>query len=145
MHRALWKVSLVSLSVWMFMVCGCEPQSESAPPPEATNPPAEPASLSPDDKAIEIVDMMASGDFAGVTSTFDATMKAALPEAALQSTWNSLIQQTGPFKNRGNVRSTTEQGFDVVYVECVFEDATMSTKVVFNPVGEVTGLFIQKG
>ncbi len=145
MNQATWKIMLVSYCVGCLVLCGCGQPSDVAASTAPSNVDTDSTAPTLKEKANGIVDQLAAGDFAGVTQNFDATMKAALPETALQQTWASLTQQTGPFKNRGNVRSATEHGFNVVYVECIFERATMSTKVVFNPAGEVTGLFIQKG
>lgn len=145
MKKMNWVVAMMMVVAGVFFASGCEKPANvtASASPVAGDVALADTTLS--DKANGIVDQLAAGDFAGVTQNFDATMKAALPETALHQTWTSLTQQTGPFKNRGNVRSATEHGFDVVYVECIFERATMSTKVVFNPAGEVTGLFILKG
>ncbi|MCL4691609.1 MAG: DUF3887 domain-containing protein [Candidatus Hydrogenedentes bacterium] len=147
MKQINWVITMMMVvaGVFIFFASGCDkPANDIASASPGAGGVALPATAL-SDKANGIVDKLAAGDFAAVTQNFDATMKAALPETALQQTWASLTQQTGPFKNRGSARSTTEQGFDVVYVECIFERATMSTKVVFSPAGEVTGLFIQKG
>ncbi|GMV92979.1 MAG: hypothetical protein AMXMBFR82_27570 [Candidatus Hydrogenedentota bacterium] len=140
-----WVVAMMTVVAGVFFMSGCEKPANDTASASPGGGDVALAATALSDKANGVVDQLAAGDFAGVTQNFDATMKAALPEAALQQTWASLTQQTGPFKSRGAARSATEQGFDVVYVECIFERATMSTKVVFSPAGEVTGLFIQRG
>ena len=116
---------------------GTVTQANQAAPTEAT-----PAASDLESKANELVDLLSKEDFAGVVDMFDATMKAALPEATLKQTWASVVQQAGAFKSRGSSRGTTEQGYDVVYVPCVFGRANLNAKVVFGKSGEVAGFFL---
>lgn len=138
---------MVKLTLALFtiaaVVSGCGQPADSAQPTVNVVADVAPADMNLETKAKDIVDKLAAGNFADVVSTFDGTMKAVLSEAALRDTWTSLLQQTGPFKNQGNVRTTTEQGLEVVYVECVFEKSKLNAKMVFSKTGEVTGLFLQ--
>ena len=93
--------------------------------------------------AVNLVDMLSTGNFAGVVDLFDATMKAALPESRLKQTWTGLAQQVGTFKNQGETRADTQLGYTVIYVPCTFEHSTLNAKVVFNSEGQVAGLFFQ--
>ena len=94
-------------------------------------------------KAAGVVDKLVAGDYAGVVAMFDATMTAALPEAALRQTWEGLTGQVGAFKSRGDARTATEMGMTAVYIPCTFERASLTAKVVFDSQGTIAGLFFQ--
>jgi hypothetical protein len=93
----------------------------------------------------EFVEMLIKGDYATAVAKFDETMKGVMPEEKLAQAWLSLLQQVGPFGNIEAVSQKKEQGYDVVYVTCVFERAGVNVKVVYNTKKEVSGLwFIPK-
>ena len=89
----------------------------------------------------QFVDLLAKQDFAAAVTQYDATMKAALPEAKLRETWQAVQTQAGPFQKQVRARTEKVQGYDVVLVTCQFEKMTLDTKVVFNSEGKVSGLF----
>jgi uncharacterized protein len=89
----------------------------------------------------QFIELLASGDFAGATARFDAAMKAALPEAKLRETWQSLQAKAGPFRKQVGARASKAAGYDVVLVTCQFEQTALDAKVVFNANGQVAGLF----
>jgi hypothetical protein len=95
----------------------------------------------PDALAEKLVDLLAKEDFAAAVAQFDTAMKAALPESRLRETWQSLLKQVGPFKQRLNSRALKFGGYDVVLVTCEFEQTKLDTKVAFNTKGEVSGLY----
>lgn len=88
-----------------------------------------------------LVDRLAQGDFAGVVAGFDATMTNALPEAKLGAVWAQLRGQAGGFQRRMGSRSERLGAYDVVFVSCRFERASLDAKVVFSGDGKVAGLF----
>lgn len=87
------------------------------------------------------VDAMARGDFAGVFKSFDPAMKSALPQDKLQITWSVLNDQVGGYKRQIGTRTETVEQYDVVYVTCEFERASINIKIVFNKTGQIAGLF----
>ncbi len=89
----------------------------------------------------QFVDLLAKEDFAGAVAQFDATMKAALPEAKLRDTWHTLQSQAGSFQKQTGVTATKEAGYDIALVTCQFERMALDTKVVFDASGQVAGLF----
>jgi hypothetical protein len=135
--------SLAVLVAVAFLPIACNQQQN----PPSTEEPAQPTVASPEvnheSAATQLVDGLSRGDFTGVEAMFDATMKAALPEAALGQTWEGITQQLGAFKKRAGTRTTTEAGMTAVYVTCEFERAKVAATVVFNANGEVAGLFFQ--
>lgn len=89
----------------------------------------------------QFVEMLASGNYAGVFATFDGTMKGAMPEDKIAEAWQSLQLQVGPFKKIAQVSQTKEQGYDAAYVNCEFEKGKVNVKVVYNANKEVSGLW----
>jgi uncharacterized protein len=89
----------------------------------------------------EFVELLAKQDFAAAEARYDATMKAALPEAKLRETWKAIQGQAGPFQKQVRARTEKVQGYDVVLVTCQFKQMTLDTKVVFDAQGRVSGLF----
>ncbi len=93
--------------------------------------------------AKEFVEMLAIEDYSNVVKKFDDTMKSAMPQDKVQDAWQSLIAQVGPFKKQVGVRQTKEQGYDVVFVTCEFEKATLDIQVVFDSAKQVSGLWFR--
>jgi hypothetical protein len=94
-------------------------------------------------RAGEIVSLLAAGEFAGVTSHFDAKMKSAFPEAKMRDTWNSLTGQIGAFESAGGKRAYMIGKHEAVFVTSHFANATMDIQVIFNPESQVSGLWIK--
>lgn len=89
----------------------------------------------------QFVEMLVRGDYEAAVAKFDATMKGVMPDTTLAKAWLSLLQQAGPFKQIAGVSQTKEQGYDVAYVRCDFEQVTVNVKVVYNEKMEVSGLW----
>ena len=53
------------------------------------------------------VELLVKKDFTAAVTTFDDTMKTALPEPKLQETWNAVLAQVGAFKQA--VKTRTEK------------------------------------
>ncbi len=117
--------------VWQLLVCLVAGERLGAAPV-----PGEPSAM-----ARRFVECLAKKDFAAATARFDSAMKAALPEATLAGTWESLQTQAGPFEAQLGARSEKQMGYDVVFITCKFRRATLDAKVVFDANGEIGGLF----
>ncbi|MDO8683243.1 MAG: DUF3887 domain-containing protein [Armatimonadota bacterium] len=125
--RGILLVGMLALTVIFMTSCA---KSKSTPTPTITK------------IAESIVDSMAKGDFASVTTEFNATMKSQLPALELGEVWTQVTTQAGPFKARTGTREAQEQGYNVVYVTCQFEKSNIDIKVVFDNDKKVTGLFM---
>jgi len=90
-----------------------------------------------------VADQFLKGDYAAVEEGFDAAMKAALPVDKLKEVRASLEVQAGAFKRQLGTRAEKYQQYDIVYVTCEFDKATLDVKLVFDPPGQVAGLFFQ--
>jgi len=92
-------------------------------------------------RAMVLVGLLSTGDFAGAVRGFDTTMTGALPAPALQSAWQSVQAQAGPFRRPVGVSEQRQAGFVVVLVTCEFERATLDVKVAYDRADKVAGLF----
>ncbi len=94
-------------------------------------------------EARSFVNTMARGHFISATSKFDTNMQAAMPPSALAQMWNNLAAQAGTYRGQAGTYAAIIQGFDVVYVTCRFERASVTFRVVFNSDGQITGLWLE--
>jgi hypothetical protein len=93
--------------------------------------------------ARQVVQSLATGQYAKVTGSFDANMKARLPESQLQSTWQAILMMVGPFKEQGAVQRKQAQGQEVAVVSCRMENAGLDVQVAFNADKQISGLYIE--
>jgi len=91
--------------------------------------------------AKDFVDLLVKRDYAKAVTNFDGTMTKALPADKLQEVWNTIIAQTGAFVEQLGVRKEKTLQYDVVFVTCKFEKATLDAKVVFDRKKQISGLF----
>ena len=92
-------------------------------------------------KAEAFVDQLHAGQFTNAVARFDKTMAAALPVEKLAATWQAVTQQTGTFKRRHGSRTEALPPYQIVLVTCEFAKDWLDAKVVFNPAGQIAGLF----
>lgn len=91
--------------------------------------------------ASELLQLLVKEEFGKATANFDATMKKHLPADKLKGAWASIQSQAGAFMKELGVRTSQEQGYEIVYVTCEFEKAPLDMKVVFDSAGKIAGLF----
>ena len=91
--------------------------------------------------ARSFVELLVAKNFAAAVTKFDDTMKAALPEAKLQETWNAVLTQAGAFKQAGKARSEKHGAYTVVFVTCHFQNTSLDIRVAFDQYKRVGGLF----
>jgi len=92
--------------------------------------------------ARELVDALAKADYESVVARFDETLKAQLPPAQLQATWEAVNNQAGAFQEVAGVRREQVQGSEVAVVTGKFERGSVDIRVVFNADKAVAGLFL---
>jgi uncharacterized protein len=129
--RARKAISFLGICLGLAMAAGVANNVAAAAPPE-TNLVT---------RATELVDLMASGNFSNAVTGFDATMRAALPEAKLREAWQAVLKDAGPFKKQLCTRVAKQSGYDIVLVTCKFDRTTLDTRVVLDAKGQVAGLF----
>ena len=91
--------------------------------------------------ARDFVELLNKRDFKTAASQFDDTMKAVMPEAKLQETWNTVLAQAGAFKQAGKTRTEKHGAFTLVFVTCEFEKTLLDIRVVFDQSKRIAGLF----
>jgi len=91
--------------------------------------------------AKEFVNLLVQENFSAAVKTFDATMSAVMPPKTLQETWTTIIKQVGVFKKQISTRKEKYEQYNIVFVTCQFERATLDIKVVFDSNKKVAGLF----
>jgi len=74
---------------------------------------------------------------------FDSTMKAAMPAAKVQETWDAIQKQAGKFKEQQGTRYQRYGVYDIIFVTCRFEGNRLDARIVFNQIGKIAGLFFQ--
>lgn len=72
---------------------------------------------------------------------FDKTMSKLAPPEKMKEVWEAVIKQVGSFKEQKSVWTESVQNYDIVYVTCVFEKATLDIKVVFDKNKKIAGQF----
>src|SRR4051812_15353230 len=87
------------------------------------------------------VEMLWQNNFASAASSFDDTVRAALPPDKLRETWNAVNSQAGVFKRQVRTRAEKNSGYDIVYVTCEFEKTLLDIKVIFDQSRRIAGLF----
>jgi len=93
-----------------------------------------------EERARALVAALARDDFDDASKDFDDAMKKALPADKLGDIWKGIVKQVGPLKKQGASTAEKAQKYDIVWVACEFEKATLFTRVVFDGEGRVTGL-----
>jgi hypothetical protein len=116
---------------------------------EATAPPAATGVVSPERIAAAraFADLFLARDYAAVVATFDATMQSVFPAEKVKEAREALDAQLGAFQRTAGTQAfQVEQSgvvYDVVLVTLEFERQTINLRVVYNPAGQVAGLFFQ--
>lgn len=87
------------------------------------------------------VELLVKKDFTSAVTTFDDTMKTAMPEAKLQETWNAVVAQVGAFKQVVKTRTEKRGAYTIVFVTSDFQNTSLDIKVVFDQANRIAGLF----
>jgi hypothetical protein len=103
------------------------------------------AMFSQENKNIEISKSLVSSfqknEYSKIVSTFDQTMKNALPAEKLRQFWDDLNNKCGKYQKYSEITEGKYQNYDIVYVLCHFASMNLKMKVVFNDKNEIAGLF----
>ncbi|MGB9821680.1 MAG: alpha/beta fold hydrolase [Pseudothermotoga sp.] len=95
-----------------------------------------------EDQALKFIQSLLTGKFTEAQPMISQELKDALAQSnlTLESFWNTLTQQTGNLKQIKRIKSSTEQGYQVVYVGCEFEKTTLDARIVFDKDMKIAGL-----
>jgi uncharacterized protein len=139
--RAVLVVAILTVLGLLSTACGTETTASTATPTSTTTAGEVPQALV--DAAAQLVDQLAARNFAAVEQSFDSTMQGALPEAALQQTWDALLSKAGAFKQITGTNPVVQQGYRIVLVATEFAQGNLTVRVAFDSSGKVAGLFFQ--
>ncbi len=103
--------------------------------------PAQMQNPTPETVAADTVTELAARRFADVELRLDDTMRSALPEEKLSAIWDSVQEQAGPFRRIVKTRLIEQQGYQVVFVTCEFQNATLDVKLALNAKNQIAGMF----
>ncbi len=95
----------------------------------------------PETLAREFVTAWAGGDHEGATATFDKTMRDAMPPQMMKEAWNGLVGRMGRFKEIAGTRMEKWEGYDIVFVTCLFDNGSIDIKLVYNVDRKISGLW----
>src|SRR5438105_11767857 len=98
---------VLGLGLWLVAVAGA---GEPAPPPAKV--------------AREVADALLKGDYAAVAARFDDTMKRVLSVEKLRQTCEPIGLMSGKLVRVEAARTSVVQGYDVVVIPVVFENAS---------------------
>ena len=116
---------------------GVNPAAESGEESKTQSPVAE--LLSP--IATGFVQKLARGEFAEAVTQFDETMTKALPADRLEMVWKNVTQAVGDYRESTGTHHEAVDVYDIIFVTCKFERASLDVKFVFDKERRVTGLF----
>jgi hypothetical protein len=97
----------------------------------------------PTELATRLLDHMDAGDYAAAEAMFGAGMAKAVPADKLQAVWESLPQQAGEAKGRGEPTAQAQDGVTLVQVPLHHANAELVAKVAIDGDGRVVGFLIQ--
>lgn len=96
--------------------------------------------VDPEVTAQAMIDNLIAGNYEAAAADFDAIMQQALPAAALGASWESVIQQAGPFVAQAEVHSTPLEGYTLVVFTLQFEGGVLDVQVSVDADGKIAGL-----
>jgi fermentation-respiration switch protein FrsA (DUF1100 family) len=91
--------------------------------------------------AKEFVVSLEKGHYDESVKHFDKTMAKLAPPEKMKEVWNMVIERVGPFQQQKGVWTESIPKYDIVYVTCAFEKATLDIKVVFDKDKKIAGQF----
>jgi len=91
--------------------------------------------------ANQFVKALEKGDYQAAVKNFDETMSKAAPPEKMKQIWETVISQVGELHQQTRIRTESTPKYDIVYITCEFEKATLDIKVVFNKKKKIAGQF----
>lgn len=91
--------------------------------------------------AKEFVASLEKEDYKASVKDFDETMTKLVSPEKMKQVWETVLKQVGKLKKRKGIRTESVPNYDIIYVTCEFERATLDVKVVFNKKKQIAGQF----
>lgn len=80
----------------------------------------------------EVIQEIVAGQFSQVEAQYDAQMTAVLPPGKLAAGWATLLEQAGSFDSIVAATSSKFQTYDVVVIECKFQNGLFDARIAFD-------------
>jgi Protein of unknown function (DUF3887) len=93
-------------------------------------------------RASQIIEQIAHGQWAAVTTDWNATMRSGLPVKRLKAVWRQLTTTAGALQGVGRATVKPRGPFRIAEVPLVFEHGPMRARVTFDHDDQVAGLFL---
>lgn len=94
------------------------------------------------DRSKEVAKALDKSAYESVFAQFDEAMQKSLPKEKLETTWGMIHKQMGDLKDTGKARQVKADPFEVVFVECQFEQGKLELKLVYDKSEKIAGLFL---
>jgi dienelactone hydrolase len=85
---------------------------------------------------------LTAGEYEKAEKHFDDNLRKVMPADKLEKTWKAVVGQVGGFGKKTGTRAEKAGKYDVVYLTCKFDKATLDLKVVFDSDKRITGFFL---
>lgn len=93
--------------------------------------------------AESFIEDLSQGEYSQAAEKFDTTMSEQVGENELEELWGSLEEQLGGFIDYEYHRTETVDGYQVVMINGVFNDADATFQVTVDENHEIAGFYIQ--
>src|SRR5581483_9011897 len=128
-------------------LAGCAGHGGGSNAPASSSPAAAPSTsvtlMSPDQRALAILDDILQGDFTAATANFDVQMKHLTPKD-LANAWRTYQEAFGKYQSHGAPADVQRGELTVVNIPLQMERMPGEFRVTFHPDGTVAGLFLLK-
>ncbi|GEM_PF-1276795 len=95
------------------------------------------------DMAITFIDELNEGNYEEATENFDETMNEQVGAADLEEIWTDLNSQLGDFIDQEYNKTEEADGYQVVFITGIFNDADVTFQVTFDENEQIAGFFVQ--
>ena len=92
--------------------------------------------------AKDVAQELAARQYDKVEARFDSRMASAMPLEKLQSFWDTMLGQVGPFKAITSATSAEQQGYHMVVLNCTFEKGPLNLRLAFDKDSKIAGFSI---
>jgi len=94
--------------------------------------------------ATDLVTSLSKGDFEHAWSLYDASIKSLLGVDQIKKNWQDIELRHGKFVKTTRASSEIQNGVEVIYILCHFENGKVKFKSTLNANKEVTSFLILK-
>lgn len=95
--------------------------------------------------ATEFMTHLSQGNYNSAYNYFDSTVKDVFSLVQFQGTWEYYTGTYGEFESIQDTIPSTEEGFDIVRINCTFADGYVITfRLVFNDSKQISGFWTDK-